>query len=789
MRKIKSLLRLLRSYLYLKKSKQFDPRYYLAANPDVRKADVDPLWHYVRHGCREGRAMAPQSANNEKSTQVLTAAERVDVYVSCWLVNKESIHTLLNQFYQLMYVNGFNVRFITNSPVLEQHHGDVCIRESLHLLQRPIAPSAIKSVPENLYKELVALSSAWERPATDTNKLRSHIAGSYQYWKKVLIENSPSLFIVWGSSCMLSRLHISLCQELNIPFIVMERGHFPGTLCVDLQGQFYFGSRQLPLALPPHDTELLASIRRWVASIDEVAYSNMNAKDKGFESLEKSKHSGRKCVLFIGVNDKGSSIALRSKNISESHGVEFINSLAACQVLQEALQLVDQRALLVVKPHPSDTASFERLANDNTVIMSGYNINELIKKADLCVTLSTTSLAMCAIESVPVLTLSLTDMSGYHAAYESIRRSDLIVQLRNALERKDFDIKQKNAERWLQDLFLNRLYGFESDHQLSSIRDLSSYISSRIYAKRYQTLMLAHSAESPITPCGYRRFTLEKSILESRDLQRPEVDIIIPIYGGYDVTKACLDAALDLSSADCRVVAVNDASPEPEIVELLNGYSEKHPKYRFVLINNPINLGFVGSVNRGMEFSKDRDVVLLNSDAFISKNSIDKLRDLAYAHPRIATVTPFSNNASIFSIAYPVHNELDLENAEIYVDQTDNLLQTKNSNIGVEVPVGHGFCLFIRRSALNQVGYFDEMTFGKGYSEEVDFCLRARKLGLMNLAAPGVFVGHVGGVSFGDSADSLRLANRKILAERYPEYFGEVSQFAASDPLADYRVM
>lgn len=42
-------------YLIIKKSGAFDPAYYLLHYADVRQADVDPLWHFVTHGWKEGR--------------------------------------------------------------------------------------------------------------------------------------------------------------------------------------------------------------------------------------------------------------------------------------------------------------------------------------------------------------------------------------------------------------------------------------------------------------------------------------------------------------------------------------------------------------------------------------------------------------------------------------------------------------------------------------------------------------------------------------------------------------
>lgn len=45
----------LRDYWIIKKSGLFDPVYYLMNYPDVRRADIDPLLHYIWYGWKEGR--------------------------------------------------------------------------------------------------------------------------------------------------------------------------------------------------------------------------------------------------------------------------------------------------------------------------------------------------------------------------------------------------------------------------------------------------------------------------------------------------------------------------------------------------------------------------------------------------------------------------------------------------------------------------------------------------------------------------------------------------------------
>ena len=42
-------------YQFIRRSGLFDPVFYLLYSPDVRRADIDPLMHYIKHGWKEGR--------------------------------------------------------------------------------------------------------------------------------------------------------------------------------------------------------------------------------------------------------------------------------------------------------------------------------------------------------------------------------------------------------------------------------------------------------------------------------------------------------------------------------------------------------------------------------------------------------------------------------------------------------------------------------------------------------------------------------------------------------------
>lgn len=54
------MIREIMDYIIIKRSGYFDPAYYLLRYPDCRLADVDPLWHFVRWGWKEGRNPSPE---------------------------------------------------------------------------------------------------------------------------------------------------------------------------------------------------------------------------------------------------------------------------------------------------------------------------------------------------------------------------------------------------------------------------------------------------------------------------------------------------------------------------------------------------------------------------------------------------------------------------------------------------------------------------------------------------------------------------------------------------------
>ncbi len=262
------------------------------------------------------------------------------------------------------------------------------------------------------------------------------------------------------------------------------------------------------------------------------------------------------------------------------------------------------------------------------------------------------------------------------------------------------------------------------------------------------------------------------------------VDVLIPVYDGLEETLECINSALEarkLNRTPHRMVVIEDKTPVPALAKALKVLAAKG---KITLVQNRVNLGFIRSMNRAMALSPNKDVVWLNADTRVHGAWLDRLHAVAYSASDIASVTPFTNNGELMSFprSQICH---DMPDAKAHAE-LDELARQVNS-APMEIETGCGFCLYIKRAALDQVGYLDEVHLARGYGEETDWCLRARGLGWRHMGAPNVFVAHQGGISFG-AEKILRVAqNNAILRQRYPDASARYKAFCLRDPIKPAR--
>ncbi|NHO30608.1 glycosyltransferase [Acetobacter farinalis] len=261
------------------------------------------------------------------------------------------------------------------------------------------------------------------------------------------------------------------------------------------------------------------------------------------------------------------------------------------------------------------------------------------------------------------------------------------------------------------------------------------------------------------------------------------VSVIIPVYNGFAATKTCITLCLKHMPENARLIIVNDASPNTDIRKYLSHIASKP---NILVLHNQKNLGFPKSVNHGLRHRhQNEDVVLLNSDTLVCRNWLLVLQRAAYTQPDIGTVTPLSNNATIFS--YPSATQINaVPDARACQDISATMGQLWRGET-IDVPTAHGFCMYIKSGCLNETGLLRDDVFAQGYGEENDFCRRAAALGWRHVACPGTFVGHAESQSFSPVKSDLIARNLRLLNALHPGYDEMVARWQDQDPLAASR--
>lgn len=262
------------------------------------------------------------------------------------------------------------------------------------------------------------------------------------------------------------------------------------------------------------------------------------------------------------------------------------------------------------------------------------------------------------------------------------------------------------------------------------------------------------------------------------DPDTADVIVVMPVYKGLAETLRAIHAVLvaPQTTPFCLHV-VNDATPDRLLDAALHDLAGRN---LFSYARNTANCGFVQTVNAALARFPGTDVVLMNADAVVYGDWLDRMVAHKRADPAIATITPFTNNATICS--YPVlnaNNLIEMDDADPAA--LDAMAAACNAGRTSDIPVGVGFCLFISRAGRDAVGLFDAETFGRGYGEENDFCLRAAQAGFRNVLAEDIFVYHAGQVSFGEDEAGAARPGQAALIGKHPDYPVRLTQHLEAD--------
>ncbi len=232
--------------------------------------------------------------------------------------------------------------------------------------------------------------------------------------------------------------------------------------------------------------------------------------------------------------------------------------------------------------------------------------------------------------------------------------------------------------------------------------------------------------------------------------ESPDVSVIIVSFNTREVLRQCLQSVLDDSSgiaAEILVVDNSSSDGSPEMIE------QDFPQVR--VIRSAINLGFGEGNNVALREARGRYFVLLNSDAFFVKGALpraiqhmDEDSSVGLGGCRLIGRDGVSQPSS--RCFHTVVGDLIVLSGlaakfpkSKFFGGFDRTWANEHEPAPVDwVP---GAFTILRPSALQKVGYFDPAFFL--YYEEVDLCMRMKKVGIPVWYWPDIEVIHIGGES------------------------------------------
>jgi GT2 family glycosyltransferase len=245
-----------------------------------------------------------------------------------------------------------------------------------------------------------------------------------------------------------------------------------------------------------------------------------------------------------------------------------------------------------------------------------------------------------------------------------------------------------------------------------------------------------------------------------------DVSVVVVTWNALPWIERCLGSVHD------REVIVVDNGSTDGTLDLVR------VQFPHVRVIEQENRGMGGGNNTGMRAADGRYFFLLNSDAWVVDDGLDKLVAFADAHPEAAVVGPRLSNVD-GSLQRSVRGEPTLwrlATEYLFIRKLAPRSRRLNPLYAggfdheevVEADWLFGPALLVRREAADAVGLFDEDFFM--FSEEVDWMTRFRRAGWKVLFFPGAEVVHVGGASHGGSlyVENLRGHLRWFAKHRGP---------------------
>jgi GT2 family glycosyltransferase len=246
-------------------------------------------------------------------------------------------------------------------------------------------------------------------------------------------------------------------------------------------------------------------------------------------------------------------------------------------------------------------------------------------------------------------------------------------------------------------------------------------------------------------------------------IYNPKISVLIPVWNSAYHTLRCLKSLAADQSCSIEVIVFNNSSTD-QTKELLERCEN------IVVINNLVNVGFVGATNGAAAVATGKLVLMMNNDITIASGTLNDAAKLFDTEPVVGAVGALLKLAT---------GRVQEAGAIIYRNgATNGFLRHRKHALpeGMfvrDVDYCSGAFLLLERQHFLDIGGLDEM-FAPGYYEETDLCMRIRSLGKRVIYTPELVLSHFEFGSFASGAAFERMErNRKIFVDRWKREIDE----------------
>jgi GT2 family glycosyltransferase len=236
----------------------------------------------------------------------------------------------------------------------------------------------------------------------------------------------------------------------------------------------------------------------------------------------------------------------------------------------------------------------------------------------------------------------------------------------------------------------------------------------------------------------------------------PLVSVLVPCCGQLEYTRLCVPSLLRYSRRPYEVIFLDivslDGTPE-----YLAGVAAAAPM-RIDVVHAVTESAFRTTVAEGLARARGEFIVWLNNDTIVTDGWLTQLVALCSSHDLIGMAGPMANFAPspqrVGSVPYRIgartkvlpagadQSDQDLKDLETVTHFAREWREQYKGQWFEAEQLG-GFCLLIKRAALQKVSFFDEHA-EKGLFDAGALCLRMRQAGYHLACCRDLYIHHFG---------------------------------------------